>query len=65
MYHAWTIGRLSLLSLVFVGLIANIGCEQPLSMLRLILSIQQESAAEHRRRSRSDGLFRIEQRIEQ
>ena len=44
MYHTWTIGRFSLIGLVFVGVFATIGCEQPLSMLRLILSIQQEPA---------------------
>ena len=45
MNHAWTIGRLSLIGLLFAGVISTIGCEQPLSMLRLILSVQQEDAA--------------------
>ncbi len=44
MNHAWILGRFSLISLVLAGAITTIGCEQPLSVLRMILAIQQPGA---------------------
>jgi hypothetical protein len=45
MSQVWIFGRFILLTSMLISVCATIGCEQPLSMLRMILAIQGESSS--------------------